>query len=153
MASERLNAKSSPQTAYFRFETGRDQDAGNSPIPRWLAWAYGYDDQSSSVVTFDVPRNVIIEKVIHQVATAFTGATAITIGDGDADDGWIAGATITPGSAGDTVSDPDSTNHAIGAKFYQTGGQLKAVFTGVATAGTGKLFAKIISYAEPLAST
>lgn len=153
MTVERLNSKTSPQTAYFRFETGRDQDAGNSPISRWMAWSYLYSDQSSSVVTFDIPRNTIMLKVVHQVTTLFAGCTDITIGDGDADDGWIATGTITYGTAGDTVTDPDSTNHALGVKYYQTGGVLKAVFTGVATAGAGKLFAKVISYAEPLTST
>jgi hypothetical protein len=104
-------------------------------------------------VTFDIPPNTLMTRVYHQVMTAFTGATVITIGDGDAVDNWIAGATITPGTAGDTVGDPDAVTPAIGIKYYQTGGVLRAVFTGIATAGTGKLFAEVISYAEPLTST
>ena len=154
MTVVKLDSTVSPSTAYFAFEPFRDPEEGMSPVSRWMAWAYSYDDQSSSIISdFHLPEGARVLEVRHEVDTAFTGVTDMTVGDADAADNWIATSTITPGTAGDFVGDIDSTNHAAGGKLYSSGGYLKITFTGVASAGTGKLFAHVISYSEALTAT
>jgi len=154
MAVVKLDGTASPSTAYYQFETHRDPETGMSPIARWMAWSYLHSDQSSSVIDdFHIPENCRVIEVRHEVDVAFTGVTDITVGDGDAADNWIATSTITPGTVGDFVGDGDSTNHAAGGKYYRSGGYLKLTFTGVSSAGQGKLFAHVISYAESVTAT
>lgn len=154
MAVVKLDGEASPSTAYYAFEPTRDPSAGMSPIARWMGWSYLYSDQSSSVIDdFHLPEDCRVIEVRHEVDAAFTDVTDITLGDADAVDNWIATSTITPGTAGDFVGDADSTNHAAGGKYYQDGGYLKLTFTGVASAGQGKVFAHVISYAETETAT
>jgi len=154
MAVVKLDSTVSPSTAYYAFEPLRDPEAGMSPVARWMGWSYLYSDQSASIISdFHLPEGARVIEVRHEVDDAFTSVTDITVGDADAADGWIATSTITPGTAGDFVGDADSTYHAAGGKLYSSGGYLKITFTGVASAGQGKLFAHVISYSEALTAT
>ena len=141
-----------PSTRYFQFETGRDPAAGKSPITRWMSAYYDYEDLGASMVSFHVPPGTMVLKVIHRVDTALTGVTDVLIGDGDASNGWIATGTITPATAGDCVTDPDSTYHALGVKRYSTGDTIDISMTGIASAGSGMIFIETISYAEAVAA-
>lgn len=139
-----------PGTAYFQFERGRDPLEGMSPISRWMSQAYEYTDLSASQIFLHLPPGTMLMKVVHRVDAVLTGCTDILIGDGDAANGWITTGIITPGTAGDTVTDPTSVNHALGVKRYPTGDVLTLAFAGVVTAGAGIVFAEVISYAEAL---
>lgn len=150
MTAQNVRSDSRPATAYFQFERGRDPLDGMSPISRWMTLAYEYSDISASKLSLHVPPGTMVLRVVHRVDAALTGCTAIVVGDGAAADGWIATAHITPGTAGDVVTDPNSTYHALGVKVYEDGDTIDMAFTGVVTAGSGILFAEVISYTEAL---
>lgn len=153
MAVERLDSKVAPGTAYYAFETPRDPEDGMSPITRWIGWSYLFSDQTASMISLFVPPGTRMLRAIHEVSTALTGVTAMVLGDGDTANGWIRTARITPGTAGDFVGDLGSTYAAAGGKLYQTGDTLDLAFTGVATAGSGKVYAELISYNEAITAT
>lgn len=150
MTAQNVRSDSRPGTAFFQFERGRDPLEGMSPISRWMSVAYAYSDISASKINLHLPPGTMVLKVVHRVDAALTGCTAITVGDSDAADNWIATAHITPGTAGDVVTDPNSTNHALGVKVYEDGDVMSLSFSGVVTAGAGILFAEVISYVEAL---
>jgi hypothetical protein len=137
-------------TGYFAFEPTRNPEDGMSPISRWWAKAFGYGDQSASVVAIGIPPNSRVLRVALEIGAGFTGTTAVTVGDGTTADGWIASGTITPTTAGDFGLDYDST-YGVKGKLYQTGDTIDITFTGVATAGEGILFVEMISYGEAIA--
>jgi hypothetical protein len=145
--STKLSAHVSPDTGYFAFGATRDPAESMSPISRWIAQAYDYEDLSASTFSMHVPPGSRVLRVAHEVQVAFTGVTAMIVGDGDTTNGWIVSGTITPGTVGDFVFDPDSTFGAVG-KFYQDGDTIDIIQTGVATAGEGILWVEVISYAE-----
>lgn len=151
MTVQRIGNADAESTAYFAFERTRDPSDGMSPISRWIAYAYEYGDQSASTVAIPVLPNSRVLRVFHEVAEAFTGVTAMTVGDGDTADGWIASGTITPTSAGDFVWDYDSDFAKVG-KLYEDGDTIDIGFTGVASAGSGILWQEVISYAEDVAA-
>lgn len=140
-----LQAETSPSTSYFQFETGRDPMEGMSPISRWLAFSYSFDDQVASVVSVQVQPGARCLRVAHETVTAFTGATALTIGDGAAADGWMATAVADPTTAGNFAVDYDSTFTRT-AKIYATGDTIDISFAGIATAGTGRIYIEMLSF-------
>ena len=143
-----LKNQTSPHTAYWAFETPRDPEVGMSPISRWKGFYYLYSDQTASEVSVMIPRGTRMLRVAHEVHTAFTGVTAMTIGDGSAADGWIATAVISPTAATpEFVLDYDSTYAAVG-KLYMDGDTLDIAFAGIATAGSGIVWMEFISYGE-----
>jgi len=152
MATEKLNSKVSESTAYYGFEPTRDPEDGMSPISRWMSHAFVYGDQSSSVVSIHVPPMTFVMRVALLIGAAFTGTTAVTVGDGDDVDGWIASGTITPTTAGDMAVDNDAALSEVG-KLYEDGDTIDITFTGVATAGSGKVFIETVSYNEALTAT
>lgn len=152
MTIERLNSNVLPSTAYFAFEETRDPETGMSPISRWIGWAFDYLDQTLSVVPIHIPPGSRVIDVRLEIDTAWTGTTAVTVGDGSAADGWIATGVITPTTAGDFGGDYDASIRVKG-KIYQTGDTLDITFTGVATAGTAKVFMQVISYHEAITAT
>jgi len=148
MAADNVVQHVSPHTAYSAFETTRNPEDGMSPISRWMGFFYDYADQSSSVVKCIIPPNSRVLRVAHEVHTAFTGVSAMIVGDGDNDDGWIESGVITP-----TASDPEfvldyDAAYAVVGKLYEDGDTIDITFTGVATAGSGILWIEVISYAE-----
>jgi hypothetical protein len=91
----------------------------------------------------------MVLRVRHRVDVAFTGCTAMIVGDGDTANGWIVTGVITPGTIGDFVGDVDSTFEGAGGKFYQDGDTIDITLTGpTVSAGEGVLFAEVISYHE-----
>lgn len=138
-------------TGYFAFETTRDPAGGMSPISRWWNWAFGYGDQSASVVACGIPPDSRVLRVVLEISEAFTGTTAVIVGDGDDDNGWIATGTITPTTAGDFGLDYDAAL-AVKGKYYQDGDTIDVTFTGIATAGSAILWVEMISYGEAIAA-
>ena len=145
--STKLEAHVSPDTGYFAFGATRDPAESMSPVSRWIAQAYDYGDLVASVFSMHVPPGSRVLRVYHEVQVAFTGVTAMIVGDGDGTNSWIATANITPGTVGDFVNDPDAA-YAVVGKLYQDGDTIDIIQTGVATAGEGILWVEVISYAE-----
>jgi hypothetical protein len=137
-------------TGYFAFEPTRNPEDGMSPISRWWSKAFGYGDQSASVVSVGIPPNSRVLRVALEIGAGFTGTTAVIVGDGDASNGWIATGVITPATAGDFGLDYDASL-AVKGKLYQTGDTIDITFTGIATAGEGILYVEMISYGEAIA--
>lgn len=152
MAVAQCKSESRPDTAYFAFVTTRDPEEGHSPISRWMSKAYDYEDQTASIVGIHVPPGSRVLRLRHEVSEAFTGVTAMIVGDGVTDNGWIETGVITPGTAGDFIGDLSAAFEAQGGKFYQDGDTIDVEFTGVATAGSGIVFIEVISYAEEVAA-
>lgn len=139
-----------PDTNYYQFNATRLPVDGASPISRWISQAYTFADISASTVTMQIPPGSRVLRVRHEVDVAFTGVTAMVVGDGDTANGWIVSGVITPGTAGDFVGDVDSTFEGAGGKLYQSGDTIDIDMTGIATAGEGILFAEVISYHEAI---
>ena len=150
MTQVQLNGSDDLYTAYVQVIDTRDPDDGMFPFSYWLNQAYDYDDISSaSKISLFVPPRSKVLRVYHQVDEALTGITAMTVGDDDTADGWIESGVITPGTAGDFVWDYDSDFCKTG-KYYSTADTIDITFSGIATAGSGKIFAEVISYFEDL---
>ena len=139
-----------PGTAFFQFERGRDPLLGMSPVSRWMSQAYVFTDIVASALTLHVPPGTMVLRAVHRVDAALSGCTDLLVGDGDAANGWITTGVVTPGTAGDCVTDPTSVNHALGVKRYGAGDTIDLAFSGVITAGAGILFIEVISYTEAL---
>ena len=137
-------------TSYYAFEPTRNPENGMSPITRWWSRAFAFGDQSASVVSVAIPPGARVLSVVLEISVAWTGTTAVTVGDGTAADGWIATAIITPTTAGDFGRDLTSTYGAKG-KLYQDGDTIDVSFAGIASAGEAILFVEMISYAEAIA--
>ena len=104
-----VQAKTKPGTAYYQFETPRDPKEGMSPIFRWLAYSFDYEDQVASVVAIDLPLRCRMIDFRLEIVTAWTNTTAVTAGDGSAADGWLATGVITPTTANDFGGDYDAS--------------------------------------------
>lgn len=152
MTVEVVTDSKSPQTAYLQFEVPRDPNEGMSPITRWLTASFGFADQTASVIPVHVPPMTFVKSVVLQIATAWTDTTAVKVGDGTNDDGWIVSGQIDPTVAGEMELDYDAA-YTVTGKLYADGDTIDATFAGVATAGTGKLFIEVISYNEALADS
>lgn len=138
----------SPHTGYFAFETTRNPEDGMSAIVRCMGYYYTYADQTASTVKCIVPPGSRVIQVAHEVHTAFTSVTAMIVGDGDDDNGWIASGVISPtASSPEFVFDYDA-DLAVKGKLYMSGDTIDIKLTGIATAGSGILWVMVISYAE-----
>lgn len=136
-----------PSTSMFQFEAGRLPANGLSPISRWLTYAYTYEDLVASAINVQIPPKTIVLRAWHRVDAAFTGVTAVIVGDGDNTQGWLATGLIVPGTPG-AVCDPTAAYVAAGGKWYPDGDTIDIAQTGIATAGSGILFVEMISYHE-----
>jgi hypothetical protein len=87
--------------------------------------------------------------VALEISVAWTGTTAVVVGDGTTANGWIETGVITPTTAGDFGLDYDST-YGVKGRFYEDGDTIDVSFTGIATAGEAILWIEMISYAEAL---
>ena len=151
MSVTQLSSNKRANTAYLQVIHGRDQEAGMYPVAYWLSFAYGFGDLTASLVAIaHVPPNGKVLRVVHEVVTAFTGATDIQVGDGSTQDGWIGTGTITLGTPGDCVGDPDSTYHALGCKRYGDGDTIDVYVAGPVSAGSGKVYVEVLGYFENL---
>lgn len=150
MALTQLNDAKRPYTAYVQTANFRDQDEGMFPFEYWLAYAYAYTDITTSKIEIEVPPGAIVLQVGHQISETLTGITAIAVGDGTTSNGWIADAWVA-GATG-FYTDYTATYAAVG-KRYNTGDTIDVAFTGIALAGSGKVFVKILSYTEILTGT
>lgn len=151
MAKEQLNGADELFTAYIQVCPFRDPEAGMFPFTYWLNASYLYSDISSSKIEVEVPPNAIVLQCLHQISAALTGVTAIAVGDGTTPNGWIADA-YGAGTAGISRTDYTAAYAAV-SKYYPDGDTIDIAFTGVALAGSGKLFVKVLSYFEDLTDT
>jgi len=157
-----------PSTEYFQFEPKREQKAGLnsgsevdanpgfSPIGRWLAFAFDYDDFASNPdlsgykATVQVPRDTIALRAYARIDEAFDNASSVNIGDDSDPNGWANAIDITGTGL---KFDPDAAympNGTTGAKYYEDGDTID-IETGTGTAptqGKGILFVEVISYHE-----
>jgi hypothetical protein len=147
MAITQLNDAKRPYTAYIQTANFRDQEEGMFPFTYWLAYAYDYTDITASEIEVEVPPGAIVLQVGHQISETLTGITAITAGDDGNAAGWIADAWVA-GAVG-FYTDLTATYAAVG-KRYDDGDTIDVAFTGIALAGSGKVFVKILSYTEVL---
>lgn len=150
MALTQLNDAKRPYTAYIQSSAFRDQEEGMFPFTYWISYAYDYSDITTSKIEIEIPPGAIVLQVGHQISATLTGVTAITVGDGSAAAGWIADAWVA-GATG-FYTDYTATYAAVG-KRYNTGDTIDVAFTGICTAGSGKVFVKILSYTEELTGT
>lgn len=162
-----------PDTAYSEFKIQREQrhgknsgsaydpDSGYSPVSRWLAKAFTYDDfvshptgSTGHVAQLQIPRGTIALRCVARVDTLFadTGADAIDIGDGNDLDGW--GVELDFSSTGvkydpDAVYNPDGST---GFAYYENGDTIEVHFKNATapTAGQAIVFVEVISYHEDL---
>lgn len=150
MALTQLNDAKRPYTAYLQTANFRDQDEGMFPFTYWISYAYEFGDISASYINIDVPPGAIVLQVGHQISAALTDCTGIEVGDGSDPNGWIADAYV----AGATQFITDYTAaYAATGKRYNTGDTIDVHFTGVVSAGSGKVFVKMLSYTEELTGT
>jgi len=150
MALTQLNDAKRPFTAYIQTANFRDQEEGMFPFTYWLAYAYDYTDITASYINIDVPPGAIVLQVGHQISAALTACTAIQIGDGIDPNGWVADAWVA-GATG-FYTDYTAAYAAVG-KRYNAGDTIDVHFTGVVSAGSGKVFVKVLSYTETLLGT
>lgn len=151
MALTQLNDAKRPYTAYLQTANFRDQEEGMFPFTYWLAYAYDWEDITASYIEIEVPPGAIVLQVGHQISATLTGCTAIEVGDqSDDDDGWIADAWVA-GATG-FYTDYTAAYAAVGRR-HDDGDAIDVHFTGVVSAGSGKVFVKILSYTETLLGT
>jgi hypothetical protein len=175
-ASDVRKSKKDP-TQYAAFEIKREQVegltgegtksayTGRSPLTRWIARAFDYDDFVSNVdatgwvVKNPLPPNSLVLRAIMRVETAFEAsgpAADVDVGHGgtpgaNPGDGWGDGLDLTSTGA---VCDPDSDFNPAGAngpRFYDE--DTVDVYWQNATAptaGEAILFLEVISYHEDL---
>lgn len=126
-----------------------DQHLGRSPLSRWIAFAFDYEDfeleGSNYVVKHQLPQRCIATRALLRVDAGFTGITAANIGDDNDPDGWFASQTL----AGAGVFRAAGAYNTAG--FAYDGGQI-VVDAGAAapTVGQGIVFVEVISYNEAL---
>lgn len=151
MALTQLNDANRPYTAYLQTANFRDQEEGMFPFTYWLAYAYDYTDITASLIEIEIPPGSIVLQVGHQISVALTGITDIEVGDqSDDTGGWIADAYVL----GATGFYTDYTAaYAAAGRRYDDGDTIDVAFTGTASAGSGKVFVKILSYTEELTGT
>ena len=167
-------ANSDPNTTYMTFRVihsdrggsddaaaAVDRDTGKSPIARWYAWYFDYDDAvlvgSNYIIKCQVPPNTIAMKLMVRIDTVFdgTGSDSVDIGDGDTTTGWL---TALSFQATGLKFDHDAvynTGTAVatsaGPQLYSDGDTIDIdIGTAASTQGQGVLFLESISYNEEL---
>jgi hypothetical protein len=151
MAQVQLDGADDIYTAYIQVAAFRTPEDGFFPFTYWLNASYAFGDVSASKISVFVPPRSKVLRVAHQITAAQTGVTAITVGDDDDPNGWIADAYST-GAAGVFVTDYTAAYAATG-KYYATADTIDIVQTGVISAGSGKLWIEVLSYFEDLTDT
>lgn len=168
-----------PPTAYSEFQIQRSQrhglnsgavfdtaDSGYSPVSRWLAKAFTYDDFVSNpsgavghVVQVQVPRGTIMLQCLVRVDTLFAGGapTDVDVGTGGTPgaapgDAWGDGLDF---SSTGVKYDPNADNNpggSVGFGYYEDGDTIDVYWQNATapTAGQAILFMKLISYHEDL---
>jgi len=151
--TEQLNGADELFTAYIQVCPFRDPETGMFPFTYWLNASYDYSDTilESRINAVEVPPNAIVLQCLHQISVALTGVTAITVGDGDDPNGWIANA-YGAGTAGVSRTDYTAAYAAV-SKYYPDGDIIEVIFDAAPSAGSGKLFVKVLSYFEDLTDT
>jgi len=175
-----VSSRDAPDTALMTFRvvhgqravidgdvTG-DAETGRSPVSRWLAWAFDYDDFVSSpgttrgICKLIIPRGTIALEVLARVDTAWEDATIaadVDIGDGSQVNGWAdsldwstAGVITADMDALYNDYDADPSAGATGYQYYEDGDTLDVNWNSVTlpTAGRAIVFMKCISYHEDL---
>ena len=162
-----------PNTQYGEFAPHREQkvglnsasaydtNSGYSPMTRWMAYAFDYDDfvsnteQGDYIIRCPVPRYTIVSRVMLRVDTLFDNCTAASIGTGGngtaaAGYSWMTATTLA--STG-LKYDPDAVNQpggTTGAAIYVNGETIDLYTNdGTApTAGEAIMFIEVISYHE-----
>lgn len=156
-----------PSTEYLQFEPKREMRAGLnsasttdvnpgfSPISRWLAVAFDYDDFASNPdaagykASFIVPTDTIALRCVLRIDEAFDNASSVNVGDDTDPNGWASGIDIeSTGLKGsyDAAYMPGAGNGA----YYEDGDTVD-IETGTGTAptqGKGICFLEVISYHE-----
>ena len=165
-----VRSSDAPDTAYMTFKVVHssrdghdanstvDNDTGESPIARWLAWAFDYSDAVSSgtIIRCGVPAGTIAEMCLARIDTAFvgTGCDTVDIGDDNDWDGWGVNIDFTATGVKFNHDAPYNTGTAVagsaGPQYYSA---VDTIDIRVATAddmsaGQGVLFLKVISYNE-----
>ena len=151
--SPQLKQAQEPFTAYIQVAPFRDWEDGMFPFTYWLNQAYDATDAATSLVELEIPPKSIVLRVLHQISAVFTGVTAMTVGEGAVgaatNNDWIADAwgANTAGLLTIGIAEPYPV---LQCRYYPNGGVIRIYFTGPATAGSGKLFAQVLSYMEDL---
>ncbi len=160
-------------TTYGEFEVQREQrhgknsdstydaNSGYSPLTRWFAQAFTYEDFTSNPegrtgqeAQIQVPRGSIILRCFVRVDTLFTGSgnSDIDVGDSDDADGWLDGVDFS--STGLKMDcDADYNWHLNGTgRYYSNGKMIKVLMKNATAPTTGEaiLFLEIVSYHEDL---
>lgn len=151
MSVVQLDGGDDVYTAYVQVANFRTPEEGMFPITYWLNAAYAFGDISASQVTVELPPRCKVLRVAHQITAALTGIDAIEIGDGADPNGWVADA-YGGGTAGEFITDYTAAYAAVG-KYYADGDTMDINFSGIASAGSGKLFIEVLSYFEDLTDT
>ena len=175
-----VSKSNAPGTKYVMFEIQREQrvglnsgdtydaDLGFSPITRWLAKAFEYDDAISvagtgMVVRVPVPRGALVLNVAFLLDEAFdqAGSDAVDAGDGNDADGWADGISLQTSVANGRVclwdvsaayNTGDAVKGTSGPQMYPDGDTID-VIVGTAddgTAGKAILLMRVISYHEDI---
>jgi len=186
MAIFHARGRREPNTAYMTFkqihsqrsatldgDPSTDVDLGRSPVTRWLAYAFDFDDGGSNTdgrytYSFLVPRGTIVMDAIVRLDTEWDGSGSdINIGDSNQASGYhdavdlTSAVTTTPilkRDANAVYIDIDAADIVAGTTGYQiyyNGGTVLAVAVGdptTMTQGQAILFLKTLSYHEPLNS-
>lgn len=141
-----------------------DNDTGQSPISRWLAYALDYSDFASNpaatgyIARCQIPRGTIALRCAVRVDVLFDGSASteadVDIGDGNNSAGWIdsadfSGTGLVVGPSGAYQWDTDGTG-----AFYEDGDTLDISHksTTAPTAGEAVIFLEVISYHEDLSA-
>lgn len=175
-----VSSREAPDTVLMQFRVARDQratidgdqgdapDTGRSPISRWLAWAFDYDDFISNpgttrcIARLQIPRGTIGMQVFARVEIAWTDATVaadVDIGDGNVVNGWAD--SVDWSTVGVITRDADAvynnlatdpTQGTEGWQYYVNGDTLDVNWNSVTlpTAGRAIVFMRCVSYHEDL---
>lgn len=139
-----------------------DNDTGQSPISRWLAYALDYADFTSNLTATgylarcQIPRGTLALRVVVRVDAAFDGSASteadIDIGDSSDSAGWIDSGDF---SSTGIVTVPSGAyqwdTNGTGA-FYEDGDTVTVATksTTAPTTGSAIIFIETISYHEDL---
>lgn len=169
-----VSSRSAPDTVLMTFrvvhgqravidgDAADDAETGRSPISRWLAWAFDYDDFVSNpdgvgyMVRLIIPRGTIGMQVFARVDTAFNGTVAIDIGDGNDTDGWAddfsfenTGIHRDANAAYNNLA-TDPTAGTAGWQYYSSGDTLDVWWRNATAPAAGQaiVFMRTVSYHE-----
>ncbi len=110
-------------------------------VPSLRIVSFTFSDLVSGVFSVPQEKGEIVLGVGLEITAAFTGATAVIVGDSDDDNGYIATGVVDPTVAGSFFMGLGGTADLAGGKKYAALASIKATFsTSTAiSAGTGKL--------------